>query len=152
MGLWGVGRATVDLDILIERKDTGNVEGIMLDLGYECRYKSENVSQYVSDMNIFGEVDFLHAFREASMEMLGRAVEKKVFGDELLVRVLRPEDIVGLKLQAMKNNPGREQGDSADIGALLSLHSEILDWELVEKYFEIFGMEDLLREIRETEG
>jgi hypothetical protein len=147
MGLWGVGRATVDLDMLIERKDAGKVDSIMSDLGYVCRYRSENVSQYISELNVLGEVDFLHAFREASLEMLDRAEEKKVFGDELSVRVLRPEDIVGMKLQAIKNNPKREQGDIADIESLLSLHSDNLDWGAVEKYFMMFGLEDLLRKI-----
>ncbi len=152
MGLWGVGRSTVDLDMLVERKDIGKVETIMQDLGYLCRHRSENVSQYVSEVNIFGEVDFLHAFREASLDMLARAEEKAIFGNELSVRVLRPEDIVALKLQAIKNNPKREQGDIADIESLLLLHKEIVDWGLVEKYFKIFGMEDLLRKIRGTTG
>jgi Uncharacterised nucleotidyltransferase len=148
LGLWGVGRSTVDLDILVERKDVGKVDRIMLDLGYECRYKSENVSQYVSALNIFGEVDFLHAFREASLDMLGRAEEKAIFGNELSVSVLRPEDLVGLKLQAIKNNPAREQSDAADIESLLLLQKENLDWQLIGKYFKLFEMEDLLKRIR----
>jgi hypothetical protein len=149
LGLWGVGRSTVDLDMLIERKDIEKVNSIMLDLGYVCRHRSENVSQYVSALNIFGEVDFLHAFREASLDMLARAEVKGIFGNELSVRVLRPEDIVALKLQAIKNNPAREQSDTADIESLLSLHKEGLDWQLIGKYFKIFEMEDLLRKIRE---
>jgi hypothetical protein len=149
MGLWGVGRSTVDLDMLIERKDIEKVDRIMLDLGYERRYRSENVSQYVSDLNVFGEVDFLHAFREASLDMLVRAEEKGIFGNELSVRVLRPEDIVAMKLQAVKNSPSREQSDTVDIESLLSLHKENLDWQLIEKYFKIFEMEDLLKKIRE---
>lgn len=152
MGLWGVGRATVDLDILIEREDIGKVDSIMTDIGYVCRYRSENVSQYVSELSILGEVDFLHAFRKASLEMLNRAEEKEVFHGELSVMVLRPEDIVGMKLQAIKNNPRREQGDTADIEALLSLHKDDLDWGLVEKYFNIFEMSDLLKKIRGAMG
>lgn len=149
LGLWGVGRATVDLDMLIERKDAGKVDRIMLDLGYVCRHRSENVSQYVSELNIFGEVDFLHAFREASLDMLRRAEEKGIFGNEMSVRVLRPEDIVALKLQAIKNNPKREQSDTVDIESLLLLHKENLDWQLLGKYFKMFGMEDLFKKIRE---
>lgn len=41
----------------------------MKENGYECKYKTENVSQYISPLKIFGEVDFLHAFREISLKM-----------------------------------------------------------------------------------
>ena len=56
----------------------GKVDGIMLGLGYECKYRSENVSQYTSPFEIFGEVDFLHAFRTPSLSMLERAEGKKI--------------------------------------------------------------------------
>jgi len=76
LGLWGVGRTTVDIDFLVKRDDMKKTDEIMLDAGYECKYKSENVSQYISSLKVFGEVDFLHAFREAILEMLKRAEEK----------------------------------------------------------------------------
>jgi hypothetical protein len=48
MGLWGVGRATVDIDFLVNRDDLDKIDNIMSALGYEGRYRSENVTQYVS--------------------------------------------------------------------------------------------------------
>ena len=64
LGLWGVGKTTVDIDFLVRREDMNGIDSIMHDVGYECKYSSENVSQYVSPLKVFGEVDFLHAFRE----------------------------------------------------------------------------------------
>jgi len=79
LGLWGVGKTTVDIDFLVRREDMKGIDRIMHDAGYECKYSSDNVSQYVSPLKVFGEVDFLHAFREASLDMLKRAEEKEIF-------------------------------------------------------------------------
>ena len=142
LGMWGVGRTTVDIDFLVNREDKGTVDRIMIEAGYDCRYSSENVSQYVSPIQVFGEVDFLHAFREASLEMLKRAEEKEIFSGSFKVKVLKPEDLIGLKLQAIKNDAKRMENDMADIKALVSVHGEKLDWSLIERYFKIFDMEE----------
>lgn len=147
MGLWGVARATSDLDFLVDREDLEKVDAVMKKLGYECRFRSENVTQYVSRLRLFGEVDFLHAFRSASIGMLERAEEKEIFGGELKIKVLKPEDLIGLKLQAVKNNPSRKEMDIADIKALVSAQQEPLDWPLIRGYAEILGAEDLLKEL-----
>ena len=149
LGLWGVARATVDLDFLVDRKDLEKVEKIMSEQGYECKFRSENVSQYVSPLKTFGEIDFLHAFRQASVEMLERAEEKEIFGGELKIRVLRPEDLIGLKLQAIKNNPSRKESDLADIRALSAAQKGRLDWPQIKRYAEILDAEDLLTELAE---
>jgi hypothetical protein len=148
LGLWGTARATVDLDFLVDRGDMEKVDQIMRELGYEQGFKSENVSQYVSRLKLFGEVDFLHAFRQVSIEMLDRVEEKEIFGGEIKIKVLRPEDIIGLKLQAIKNDPSRKEGDMADIKALSAVLGERLDWVMIRKYTEILDAKDLLKEFR----
>ncbi|MBZ0156071.1 MAG: nucleotidyltransferase family protein [Alphaproteobacteria bacterium] len=150
MGLWGGARSTVDLDFLVSREDIEKVDAIMRGLGYECRYKSDNVSQYVSPLRVFGEIDFLHAFREASMEMLGRAEEKIIFGGELAVRTLIPEDLIGLKLQAIRNNPKRRETDMADIKVLLLLRGDSVDWPLIERYCELLDMRVVCEELKRS--
>ncbi len=122
------------------------IEQIMEELEYDCLYHSENVSQYVSPLQVFGEVDFLHAFREASTGMLRNAVEKSVFEPGFSVRVLRPEDLVGLKLQALKNNPDRRR-DIDDIRALLGQSVEHIDRDKVARYVEILGAEEVYLEV-----
>ena len=147
LGIWGVGSTTVDIDFLVSRDHMMKTDRIMLEAGYECKYRSENVSQYVSSLRVFGEVDFLHAFREASLEMLKRAVQKEIFGGSLKIKVLQPEDIIGLKVQAIKNNPRRAERDIMDIKSLISVWGKELDWSLVEGYFRIFNMEKLYERI-----
>ncbi|HAS54208.1 MAG: hypothetical protein A2X56_03505 [Nitrospirae bacterium GWC2_57_13] len=149
LGLWGVARATVDLDFLVRREDMAQITERMGGLGYECKFQSENVSQFVSPLKLFGEVDFLHAFRQASLEMLKRAEEKDIFNGELHIRVLMPEDLIGLKLQAIKNNPSRKEGDMADIKALASARKGKLDWPLIRSYADILEAGELLAELGE---
>ncbi len=47
LGAWGVPRGTVDIDFLVHRDDMDKADSIMKPLGYECRHKTENVSQYL---------------------------------------------------------------------------------------------------------
>ncbi len=148
LGLWGSGRATVDVDFLINRDDMDKVDIIMKQLGYECKHKSENVSQYISPLKVMGEVDFLHAFRTASIEMIGRSEEKDIFNGALKIKVLQPEDLIGLKLQALNNDPSRESTDMADIESLLLLQKDRLDWQIIEEYFKLFNMGNLFGQLR----
>jgi hypothetical protein len=65
--------------------------------------------------------------------------------------VLRIEDIVGLKIQALVNNPSRALGDWNDIHRLLRHAGEqalALEWGLIEDYLEIFKLNDKLTELR----
>ena len=152
LGLWGVGRATVDLDFLVHRDDLDKIKQIMSELGYELHYSSENVSQFISPLKVFGEIDFLHAFRELSLEMLKNSVEKDIFNSSAKIKVLRPEDLIGLKLHGIKlhgikNDPSRAQSDLQDIKSLLSLHHDTLDYTLIKKYFTYLKIEDLYQQI-----
>ncbi len=152
LGLWGVPRATVDMDFLAAREDMGHVHEILSAMGYDRAHHSENVSQYTSPLAIFGEIDFVHAFRRVSLGMLSRAVSKPVFQGEHTIKVLVPEDIIGLKVQAMANNPSRKAGDLADIDSLMALHGRHLDWARVEAYFRVFQMEELAIQLRGEHG
>jgi len=121
-------------------------------LGYQCKYKTENVSQYLSPIRVFGEVDFLHAFRTPSLSMLERAEEKQMFGGMVAVRVLKIEDLIGFKVQAIANNEARKAADMADIEALIALNKGRIDWSLIEEYFALFGFDDLLRDLKRKYG
>jgi hypothetical protein len=147
LGLWGYGRATVDVDFLVIRDDMPKVNDLMNHLGYECRYKSDNVSQYISPLKIFGEVDFVHAFRNASIAMLERAENKAIFDGALTIRVLKPEDIIGLKMQAMKNDKSRFNTDLSDIKMLLKIQKNRIDYGLLESYIKLLDMEDIWTDV-----
>lgn len=152
LGALGVPRATVDLDFLVRRDDLTKVDRIMKENGYECKYKSGDVSQYISPLKIFGEVDFLHAFRKISLRMLENALQKDIFEGQLKIRILRPEDIIGLKIQAIANDKERATRELADIEALMEHYKSNLDWKLIEEYFSLFDEQQKFKELKDKYG
>lgn len=148
LGMWGIHRATVDVDFLVLDSDMEKVDGIMKGLGYKSVFHSGNVTQYSSPEKVFGEVDFLHAYREASVSMLANAEEKPIFGGSLSIKVARPEDLIGLKVQAFVNDETRLVGDLADIESLMALYKEKLDWKRIDDYFSVFEKDGMAKELR----
>jgi hypothetical protein len=148
VSLWGVQRGTVDIDFLVPRDDMPKVHRIMASMGYDIKFSSQNVTQFSSPLGTLGEIDYLHAFRSPSLAMLTRAVEKKLF-EKLTVRILIPEDLIGLKVQAIANDKSRESLDMYDVETLMKLHGSVLDWELIAEYFEIFEELPLFAELQE---
>ena len=152
LGFWGVTRATVDMDFLLLQEDAEKAEVILTRCGYTAVYKTENVASYQSPNSKFGSIDIIYAFREISRNMLKRSVCIE-FGPDLFVRSLVPEDIIGLKVQAIANDDSRFNQDFADIQALLAAKSEAgteIDWEILSEYFILFNREDLLQGLKET--
>ncbi|MFA7404540.1 MAG: nucleotidyl transferase AbiEii/AbiGii toxin family protein [Pelobacteraceae bacterium] len=141
VSLWGYQRATVDIDFLVNNNDMKKVRRIVEGMGYKCIHASENVSQFVSDDKRQGKLDFLHAFRPASLSMLDRVVLKEIFNGELSIPVIQPEDLIGLKIQAINNDSTRTPLDMADIEALMNIFRANLDWKRIEGYFNLFGMQ-----------
>ena len=152
LGALGISRATMDVDFLVTRDALPQVDEIMQRRGYRLRFRSENVSHFVADSPRLGQVDFLHAFREISTGMLQRASDLPAFAGSLNVRTLRPDDIIGLKVQALTNDPRRERRDLVDIELLAERYSGTIDWERVREYFALFDRLELYDEIREAHG
>ena len=138
LGAVGVPRANIDLDFIILRDDWKKVDAMMKVNGYKCVYKSGEVAQYISKDKLFGEVDFILAHRNISCKMLKRAQEKEMFS--LKVRVLRPEDIIGLKIQALTNDKTRADKEYLDIESMLNYCKKKLDWVVLKEYFKLFDL------------
>jgi hypothetical protein len=144
----GVFRFTRDIDFLLPAESADAVDRIMADLGYERQdFSSPEIVSYRSPLKVFGQVDFLLARRAYTKAMLQRARPLPVLDGALTVRSLLPEDVIGLKVQAIANDPGNRFAiDAPDIQRLLRLHLGSLDMGLVREYFRIFDREDLLDE------
>ncbi len=154
MGLRGVQRATMDLDFILMLEDLEKADALLTGLGYRRAFHSENVSHYLSNDREWGRIDILHAFRGPSLGMLNRA-ERLGIGDGVELPVVRIVDLIGLKIQALVNDPERATSDWADIRLLLqaaAARGESLDWELLEDYLCIFRMEDRLPELKSIHG
>jgi len=89
-------------------------------------------------------VDFFHTQGELSTAMLGEAVLFKFESANL--KVARPEDLIGLKLQALANNPSRSR-DRIDIDSMVRQFKGSMNMVLVRQYFVLFEREDELDEI-----
>jgi len=154
MALRGVQRATMDLDFILMLEDMAKADEILRTAGYERIFHSSNVSQYQSPDRDWGRIDILHAFRGPTLGMLKRAEALTVL-DDLTIRVVQLEDIIGLKVQAVVNNPARETRDWVDIRMILEAAKEqgtAIDWTLVTDYLKIFGLEARLAELKGYHG
>lgn len=154
MALRGVQRATMDLDFILMLEDLKIAHGILTDLGYRREFHSENVSHYLNPDDTWGRIDILHAFRGPSLGMLRRA-ERLPISTELTLPVVVTEDIIGLKIQALANDPTRALSDWHDIALLLAAAREqrvAVDWELLEDYLRLFGLEARLPELKSIHG
>jgi predicted nucleotidyltransferase len=152
MALRGVQRTTLDVDFILLLDRLEDAEDILKRHGYECRFKSSNVSHYTNVNADWGRIDILHAFRTPSLSMLKRA-ERILFGKEISIPVVQLEDLIGLKIQALTNDPQRATRDWQDIHMLLQAagtNGDSIDWELIEDYLSVFSLEDKLDELRQA--
>jgi predicted nucleotidyltransferase len=137
----GYSRTTEDVDFLIDKDDFPKVKKIMFSLGYRLLHESEDASNFVGQLKELGQVDFLHAHRRYAKNMLRRAEECDILDGKFEVKVLKPEDIIGLKIQASTNDPKRLTRDLADIERLLQVNSQKLDMNIIREYFSLFERE-----------
>jgi len=148
----GVTRTTLDIDMLILSSDSPKIKKIMLAHGYELIHESEDVLNFVSKKFELGRVDFLIAHRKYSLAMLQRAEEKPVFQGKVIIKVLKAEDQIGLKVQSSSNDPKRYHQDMADIRSLVDNNYEKLDMKILDEYFTLFNRQSELEEIRKEIG
>jgi hypothetical protein len=144
----GIFRFTRDIDFVVPEESKETIHEIMTELGYERQdFSTEEIVSYFSPLRVFGQVDFLLARRKYSRTMMRRARKSPVFDGEFEVKTLLPEDLIGLKIQAIANDPqNRFVIDAPDIQKILRLHMDKMDMDLVREYFRIFDKEALLDE------
>ena len=142
MSLSGFIRTTIDIDFMIFSTQASSVDKIMKSFGYEIRHKSVDVINYVSPLKPLGEVDFLLAHRKYAVAMLNRAKVKELFNGEFKVKALLSEDIIGLKVQSIANDPERYNKDIVDIENLVKANKDVIDHKKLREYFELFDRLD----------
>ncbi|MBK9294371.1 MAG: nucleotidyl transferase AbiEii/AbiGii toxin family protein [Oligoflexia bacterium] len=127
----GVSRATVDIDFLADGEQKPQIISALTKAGFKLVLETPEVLHLEGNS---GFLDVLLANRPTSKKMLNEAVKDKSLG----VYVLKAEDIIGLKIQAYKNDPTRELQDKADIQSLLT-NNENLDINKIKAYADLFG-------------
>jgi hypothetical protein len=154
MAMHGLQRTTLDLDFILMLDDLEPADRILRKHGYTREFHSENVSTYLGADPSFGRIDLLHAFRGPTLGMLSRA-DRLPWTDGISLPVVHIEDLIGLKVQALVNDPTRQPGDWADILAMIRHagdSSTPIDWDLVEDYLVLFDLGAKLGELKDTYG
>jgi len=139
LGAHGVQRFTNDIDILIDGADRLRLKQLMLRSGFQIFAESAEVIQFSGEI----AVDVLCANRPISLAMLRDA---KAYPD-LDIKVVGPEQIIGLKIQAYCNDLKRELRDKADIAALIE-KNRFLDWIKIKEYADLFEQWPVIDNLR----
>jgi len=136
----GVRRLTGDVDFLVELGGAEPLHAALAAAGYDPRQRTRDTANYRSTNPLLVGVDVIYARRPPTLAMLARA-SVPPGGD---VPVVDVEGLIGLKLQALVNDPMRQRLDEEDIVSLLAIHLDSVDRALLERYFTLFGREDAL--------
>ncbi len=142
----GFSRATKDIDFLLHHEDKAKVKVVLASLGYEAIHESEDAANFLNRLSELGQIDFIMARRKYALAMLERAKPYEIIKGHT-VNVIVPEDIIGLKIQALHNDPARYAQDMADIQWLIKNHREQLNVGLLREYFDLFNCADQLERI-----
>ncbi len=139
LACYGSTRATMDLDVLVHGNNRDQVKELLTQSAFDLVNESKEVLQFSGS----GYVDILLARRPFTQEMLKKAHQDGPEG----IRFVRIEDLIGLKIQAYKNDKTREFQDKADIQYLIKVGKN-LNWNLIKKYADLFGEWRAIDEIK----
>jgi Nucleotidyl transferase AbiEii toxin, Type IV TA system len=137
----GVRRATGDVDFLIDAAGADALHDALTGAGYEALHRSADVANYRASRGPGVGVDVLYAHRAPTVAMLERAAVRT---GSVEIPVVDVEGLIGLKLQALVNDPRRRRQDEADIVQLLRSNLSTLNLPLLEEYFALFDEHDAL--------
>lgn len=110
LSVHNVARATEDVDLLADGVRRQDIIQALSAAGFVLRFESKEVLQFEG----VGLLDILLANRPLSQAMLTTAPAD----NDLNIPCVTAEDIIGLKIQAYKNDPQRRLRDQADIQAI----------------------------------
>lgn len=134
-------RATKDVDFLVAAEAADTVHSALLNLGYQCLYRSEDAANYVRGTE---GLDLLYAHRPLARRLLAQATPRETPMGHL--RVISVEGLIGFKLQGFTNDATRTR-DLDDIRALVQIHRRSLDMTELHGYFALFDKLDLFHEL-----
>jgi hypothetical protein len=141
----GITRATTDLDLVTVREAQEELVRSLERAGYETLYRSEGYSNHAHSDPLLGRVDIIYVNGETSRRLFaGCRKHLDVAGRRLPVP--KPEHLIAMKVQAVKNDPRRAFRDLADVQALMRLPG--IDAAEVRGYFERAGLEERYDELK----
>lgn len=134
---WGRSRTTQDIDFAVDGSQQQRVITFAESIGYETLYVSNGYSNHEHPREAFGRVDLLYLYGTTADRIFAGAANRTIAGD-FDGPVPRPEHLIAMKVQAIKNAPRRVSIDVPDIEYLLNLPG--IDRDAVRNYFDAAGL------------
>lgn len=134
---WGRSRTTQDIDFAVDGSAQQRIIQFAESIGYRTLHVSSGYSNHEHPDEAFGAVDLLYLYGDTADRVFADAHQRIVAGASHLP-VPKPEHLIAMKVQAIKNAPRRVSIDVPDIEYLLTLPD--IDRRVVRDYFERAGL------------
>jgi hypothetical protein len=144
LAAYGHPRLTLDLDIVTEAGAQDELVAMLESTGFLTLHRSAGYSNHRHADRQRGRVDVMYV-RGDTTDQLFASVRELAGPGGKLIPVPRPEHLIAMKVQAIKDAPERTWQDLADIGYLLGMDG--VNREEVGGYFERAGLLEKWREI-----
>ena len=144
---YGHPRMTLDLDVVTEAAAQDALIAFMESQGFATLHRSSGYSNHRHPDRNRGRVDFMYV-RGKTADTLFASTKTLPGPGSRSILVPKPEHLIAMKVQAMKDAPERTWQDLVDIAYLFSLDG--VNRDEVRQYFEAAGLLDKWHEL--TQG
>lgn len=134
---YGISRATFDLDLVTAVAARDGLITFLEAQGYETLHCSPFYSNHLHPLADGGRLDFIYVDAETGRRLFEACRPQLDLGGRRAL-VPRPEHLVAMKVQAIRNDPSRALQDLADVLSLLRLPG--VDQAEARGYFERAGL------------
>jgi hypothetical protein len=142
---YGITRATFDIDLVTDSAAQGGLVPFLEADGYETLHCSAFYSNHLHPHVDRGRLDFIYVDPETSEKLFAGCRPVLALGARRAL-VPRPEHLVAMKVQAIRNDRSRALQDLADVLALLQLPGT--NREEAQGLFERAGLTEEWDEVR----
>lgn len=146
---YGHPRMTLDLDLVTEASAQEALVGFMESRGFTTLHRSSGYSNHLHPDRGRGRVDVVYV-GGGTAQRLFAGLHRVPGPGGRTIAVPRPEHLIAMKVQAMRDAPERTWQDLVDVGYLIRLDG--VDRAEVRGYFERSGLLERWHEIERFLG
>ena len=147
LSAYGHPRMTLDLDLVTEADAQETLVAFMESQGFATLHRSSGYSNHRHPDRSRGRVDFMYVRGNTAEKLFASAKELPGPGGRPIL-VPKPEHLIAMKVQAMKDAPERTWQDLVDIAYLFRLDG--VNRDEVRQYFERAGLVDKWHELTQV--
>ena len=144
LAAYGHPRMTLDLDVVTEASAQEPLVVFMESRGFVTLHRSSGYSNHRHTEARLGRVDVMYVRGETAVRLFSSARELPGPGGRS-IPVPKPEHLIAMKVQAIRDAPERAWQDMVDIAYLVRLDG--VDREEVRGYFAHAGLEERWHEL-----